>query len=127
MRIEHVALFVLDLEKSRDFFVKYFSGKSNDIYHNEKTGFKSYFISFDDGARIELISKPSITDERKELLSTGFSHIALSVGSKESVDAITDRLRENGFLVKSNPRTTGDGYYESVILDYEGNEIEITV
>ncbi len=127
MKIEHVAMYVNDLEAARDFFVKYLGGTSNDGYHNEKTDFRSYFISFDDGARLELMNKPDMYDMEKPLNRTGFIHIAFSVGSKEKVDELTENLRAAGYDVVSGPRTTGDGYYESCIVGIEGNQIEITV
>ena len=127
MKIEHVAMYVNDMEKARDFFVKYLDGKSNDGYHNEKTDFRSYFISFDDGARLEIMNKPDMADDEKALNRTGFIHIAFSVGSKERVDELTHSLSADGFEVVSGPRTTGDGYYESCIIAIEGNQIEITI
>ncbi len=127
MKIEHVAMYVNDLEAARDFFVKYLGGKSNDGYHNVNTDFRSFFISFDDGARVELMNKPGLVDSEKQLTRTGYIHIAFSVGSKEKVDELTDRLKNDGFEVVSGPRTTGDGYYESCIVAIEGNQIEITV
>ena len=127
MKIEHVALYVNDLEKARDFFTKYFGGKSNDGYHNKTTGFRSYFISFDDGSRLEIMTRPNLADTAKEVNRTGFIHLAFSVGSKEKVDQLTARLKNDGYEVLSGPRTTGDGYYESCILGFENNQIEITV
>jgi lactoylglutathione lyase len=127
MKIEHVAMYVNDIEKARDFFIKYLDGKSNEGYHNTKTDFRSYFISFDDGARLEIMNKPGLTDEEKYLNRTGFIHIAFSVGSKERVDELTELLKKDGYHVVSDPRTTGDGYYESCVVAIEGNQIEITV
>ena len=127
MKIEHVAMYVNELEAARDFFVKYLGGTSNDGYQNEKTDFRSYFISFDDGARIELMNKPDMYDMEKPLNRTGFIHIAFSVGSKEKVDELTETFKAAGYDVVSGPRTTGDGYYESCIVGIEGNQIEITV
>ncbi len=127
MRIEHVALYVNDLEAARVFFVTYLGGHSNEGYHNKKTDFRSYFISFSDGARLELMTKPGMTDSEKALSRTGYAHVAFSVGSKERVDELTARLKTDGFAVVSGPRTTGDGYYESCIVVIEGNQIEITV
>jgi len=127
MRIEHVAMYVNDIEKARDFFVKYLDGKSNDGYHNVKTGFRSYFISFDDGARLEIMNRPDMIDEVKSLNRTGLIHIAFSVGNKERVDELTERLNAAGYDIVSGPRTTGDGYYESCIIAIEGNQIEITI
>ena len=91
MRIEHIAMYVNDIEKTRDFFIKYFNAKSNDGYHNPKTDFRSYFISFDDGARLEIMNKPDMADLDKPLNRTGLIHIAFSVGSKEKVDELTCR------------------------------------
>lgn len=127
MRIDHVAMYVRDLERAKDFFMRYFGAKPNELYHNQKTGFRSYFLTFDQGARLEIMNKPEAKDSGAELARTGFIHGAFSVGSKEKVDELTRRLREDGYQVISGPRTTGDGYYESCILDGEGNQIEITV
>ena len=127
MRIEHIAMYVNDLEMARDFFVKYFGGHSNDGYYNCNSGFRSYFISFDDGARLEIMKKPEMVDSEKSLNRTGYIHIAFSVGSRGKVDELTERLRADNYTVISGPRTTGDGYYESCIVAIEGNQIEITV
>lgn len=126
MKIEHVAMYVNDLEKTRDFFVKYFGAKSNDGYHNPTKQFRSYFLSFDGEARLEIMNKANQVDSEKNLAATGFIHLAFSVGSKEKVDELTAQLKSDGYEVISEPRTTGDGYYESCILDFEGNQIEIT-
>lgn len=127
MKIEHIAMYVKDLESAKDFFVNYLGAVSNNGYHNAKTGFRSYFLSFDDGARLEIMNKPGIIDYKKELEQTGYTHIAFSVGSKEKVDILTQQLKENGYKIVNGPRTTGDGYYESCIIGIEGNLIEITV
>ena len=127
MKIEHVAMYVNDLEAARDFFLKYLDGTSNDGYNNKNTDFRSYFISFEDGARLELMTKPEIVNAEKPLSRTGYAHIAFSVGSKEKVDELTEKLRADGYEVVSGPRATGDGYYESCIVTVEGNQIEITV
>ena len=127
MRIEHIAMYVNNLETVRDFFVKYLGGVSNDGYHNKTTGFRSFFISFDDGARLELMNKPDMDDAEKTVNRTGYVHLAFSVGSKEEVNRLTELLKNDGFEVLSGPRTTGDGYYESCIVGIEGNQIEITV
>ena len=127
MRIEHVALYVNDPEAARDFFVNYLGGHSNDGYHNRTTGFRSFFISFDDGARLEIMSKPDMIDMDKPANRTGYAHIAFSVGSRERVDELTAELSSDGYKVISGPRTTGDGYYESCIVAIEDNQIEITV
>ena len=127
MTIEHIAMYVNDLEKARDFFVKYLDGKTNDGYHNKTTDFRSYFISFDDGARLEIMNKPGLIDDEKSLNRTCYIHIAFSLGSKEKVDELTARLKADGYEVVSGPRTTGDGYYESCIVGIEENQIELTV
>lgn len=127
MRIEHIAIYVNNLEDARKFFIKYLGAKSNDGYHNLQTGFRSYFLSFDDGAHIEIMNKPEVLDLSKEFEHTGYSHIAFSVGSKDKVDAITEELKAGGYEVISGPRATGDGYYESCIVAVEQNKIEITV
>ena len=127
MKIEHVALYVKDLERAKNFFEKYFQAISNDGYHNKNTGFRSYFLSFDSGTRLEIMNKPDMIDREKPLVATGFIHIALSIGRKEKVDDLTRQLKNDGFTVISGPRITGDGYYESCIVDMEGNQIEITV
>ena len=127
MRIEHVAMYVNDLDAARDFFVTFLGGVSYDGYHNEKTGFRSYFISFEDGARLEIMNRPALIDDPKTLYRTGYAHIAFSVGSKEKVDELMKRVASAGYEVISGPRTTGDGYYESCIVAIENNQIEITV
>ena len=127
MRIEHIAMYVNDLEKTKDFFVRYFHATSNDGYHNQKTDFRSYFLTFDDGARLEIMTRPNLEDPDKSLNRTGYIHLAFSVGSREAVNALTEQLRSDGYSVISGPRTTGDGYYESCVVGIEGNQVEITV
>ncbi len=127
MKIEHIAMYVNNLEAVKDFFIKYFNAVANDGYHNSATGFRSYFLSFEDGARVEIMNKPGTSDRAKELSRTGYIHIAFSVGSKEKVDELTRRLEADGYKVVSGPRVTGDGYYESCIIGIEGNQVEITV
>ena len=126
MRIEHIAMYVNDLETTKEFFIKYFQAVSNEGYHNRTTGFRSYFLSFEDGARLEIMKKPQMEDAEKTLTRTGYIHIAFSLGSKQAVDELTVELKRDGFDVVSGPRTTGDGYYESCIVGIEGNQIEIT-
>ena len=127
MKIDHVAMYVKDLENTKSFFEKYFGAISNDGYHNKNTDFRSYFLSFENGSRLEIMNKPDMDDEEKSVARTGFIHIAFSVGSKEKVDELTSQLKADGYEVLSGPRTTGDGYYESCIIDLESNQIEITV
>ena len=126
MKIEHMAMYVNDLESARNFFMKYFNATSNDGYHNPTKKFRSYFLSFDGEARLEIMNKADLGGGDKPLTRTGFIHVAFSVGSKAAVDELTARLKADGFNVISGPRTTGDGYYESCIIDLEGNQIEIT-
>lgn len=126
MRIEHVAMYVNSLKEARDFFVRYFGAVSNEGYHNKKTDFRSYFLTFEDGARLELMNRPGMEDLEKTGARTGYIHLAFSAGSREAVDALTNRLRADGCEVLSGPRVTGDGYYESCVLGPEGNQIEIT-
>ena len=127
--IHHTAVWAADLEKMKDFYSQYFGGVPGAIYHNRKTGFKSYFLAFGDGSRLELMQSPAVTGARnsadKELL--GLAHISFSVGSVAAVDELTSRLVQDGYALASAPRTTGDGYYESCVFDPELNRIEITV
>lgn len=126
MQIEHIAMYVNKLDETRDFFMKYFNAVSNEGYHNKTTDFRSYFLSFDCGARLEIMQKPEMEDCEKQVARTGYIHIAFSLGSKEAVNELTNRLKNDGYTVLSGPRTTGDGYYESCIIGIEGNQIEIT-
>ncbi|MED9904496.1 MAG: VOC family protein [Lachnospiraceae bacterium] len=127
MKIEHIAMYVNELEDTKYFFEKYFNAKANNGYHNPNSDFRSYFLTFEDGARLEIMKKPKMKDDEKAVNRTGFIHIAFSVGSKEKVDSLTDTLKNDGYDVISGPRTTGDGYYESCIVGIEGNQIEITI
>ena len=128
MKIEHVAIYTKDLEALRSFYTKYFQATSNDLYVNPKRGFRSYFLSFSDGARLELMQMESIPDSLDDPIrqSTGIIHIAFSLGSRSAVDRMSERLRENGYRIVDGPRQTGDGYYECAFLDPDGNRIEIT-
>ena len=126
MRIEHAAMYVNDIEAEKEFFTRYFGASAGEMYHNKNTGFSSYFLSFDGSARLELMTAPELQDMDKPGLRTGFAHLAFSVGSCKEVDALTERLRADGYAVVSGPRVTGDGYYESCVLDAEGNRIEMT-
>ncbi len=127
MTIEHIALYVNDLEKTRSFYERYFGAKSNDMYHNTTTGFKSYFLTFKTGCRLEIMSAPELELKSANHKRTGFIHLAFSVGSKEKVLELTEKLRNGGYEVTSEPRTTGDGYFESCVSDPEGNLVEITM
>ncbi len=129
MKIEHIAIWVNDLEVMKSFYETYFSATAGKMYHNPVKNFKSYFLSFDDGCRLEIMHKPEIPQNLNDAQNQyiGFIHFAISVGAKDEVDNLTERLRSAGYQVAGEPRTTGDGYYESVILDPEGNRIEITI
>ncbi|MDO5616997.1 MAG: VOC family protein [Cruoricaptor ignavus] len=109
------------------FYQKYFNATANDKYHNPSKHFSSYFLSFESGCRLEIMQKPDIEIINHDYNNqkTGIVHFAFSVGSKEKVDALTEILRQDGYQIAGEPRTTGDGYYESVILDPEGNIVEI--
>ena len=127
MKIEHIAIWVEDLEKMKEFYLRFFDLTSTEKYTNPKKQFSSYFLSFESGARIELMHKPNLCKQDvSPEESFGLAHFTISLGSKERVDQLTKWIRESGFSVIGEPRTTGDGYYESVIADPEGNRIELT-
>lgn len=126
MKIEHVAIWVNDLEGMREFYETYFNCKSNSKYHNSEKKFESYFLTFDSGARLEIMRKAGM-DKQNRGDKIGWAHIAISLGSRDSVNQMTARLKNDGYPHISGPRITGDGYYESVIEDPEGNLIELTV
>lgn len=125
MRIEHAAVWALDLERLRAFYERYFAARAGDRYENPAKGFSSYFLRFDSGARLELMHRAGLA-AAAEPPGAGWAHLAFAVGSEPEVDALTERLRADGFRVVDGPRRTGDGYYESVVLDPEGNRVEIT-
>lgn len=129
MRIEHIAIWTHQLEALKDFYVSYFDAVSNEKYHNPKKQFSSYFLSFSDGARLELMQMPGIVTGNYDAMHqhTGLIHFAISTGSKEKVDALTEKIRQAGFSIVGELRWTGDGYYESVIADPDGNLVEITI
>jgi lactoylglutathione lyase len=127
MTIHHIGMYVEDIEKARDFFAKYFGAEPGEGYCNPKKGFRSFFLRFGGGAGLELMHKEQMETPPKAMTRTGYIHLSFSVGTKEKVDELTERLRKDGFTVAGEPRTTGDGYYESCVLDAEGNQIEITV
>ena len=124
-RLDHVALWVSDLERMRDFYVSLLGATSGSLYENPQTGFRSYFVSFSDGVRIELMSQGSRSEVALSVPALGYAHIALAVGSRAAVDETIERLRSRGVRVLDEPRTTGDGYYEAVVEDPEGNKIEL--
>ena len=155
MKIEHIAIWVKDIDKVCEFYRKYFGGVVHPIYHNPVKQFTSRFVTFDDGARLEIMHRPDIdhvwpvTSLQSDMLTLGhagvqaprrdtrdrmfhverlgFTHVSFSVGSKEEVDRLTKEMSTDGIQVVGQPRTTGDGYYESVILDPEGNRVEVTI
>jgi lactoylglutathione lyase len=129
MHIDHLAIWVRDLERIRAFYETYFGATANEKYVNPAKGFSSYFLSFPQGGpRLELMQMPGIPDSKNDALTqfTGLVHFAISVGDEAAVDDLTNRFRADGFTVVGEPRRTGDGYYESVVFDPEGNRIEIT-
>lgn len=127
MKINHMALYTGNIEKSKDFYMKYFEAVPNEKYHNPKTGLQTYFLRFPGSdVRLEIMTRPEISEREDKVMNKGFIHIAFSVGSKEKVDSLTGRLIADGFKCLSGPRTTGDGYYESVVEDIDGNLVEIT-
>ena len=126
MKINHVAMYVSNLEQSKNFYIKYFGAVPSNKYHNKKTGLQTYFLLFECNAKLEIMNRPDCAIGNHLDLITGLTHIAFSVGNKETVDSITLKIKSDGYYVVSEPRITGDGYYESVILDNDGNRIEIT-
>ncbi|MCC8155646.1 MAG: VOC family protein [Tannerellaceae bacterium] len=127
MKIEHVAIWVEDIEKMRQFYLTYFDVSCGDKYVNPTKNYTSYFLTFNErGCRIELMHRPDIAGATgKRGFLKGLAHIAIRVGSKEKVNQMTERFRKDGYTVAGEPRTSGDGYYESAVLDAEGNYIEI--
>jgi len=127
--IEHTALWTPDLERARAFYETYFGDEAGPKYRNEEKNFTSYFLSFESGARLELMHTPALQSasvpEGAEL--QGYHHLAFSVGSEADVNQLTEEVRQDGYEVVGEPRRTGDGYYESVVLDPDGNRVEITV
>ena len=128
-RIEHVALWTRDVERLRDFYVRHFGARAGEPYRNPARGFDSCFLEFEGGARLEIMRtrQLELAEARPGAQRHGLTHIAVGVGSEARVDSLTGELRAAGFPVVDGPRRTGDGYYESVVLDPDGNRIEITV
>lgn len=127
MRIEHIAIWTTDLEQLRSFYTKYFDVNSNQKYTNSKKKFESYFLSFTEGCRLEIMQMPTVKNQDNNNLFVGLTHFAVSVGSKSKVISLTEEIRKDGYEILSEPRTTGDGYFESVVSDPDGNKIEITI
>lgn len=126
MKLEHIAMYVKDLEGAKEFFCRFFHAVANEKYHNPKTTLQTYFLTFPDGGRLEIMTREQITPRGFDLYRQGYIHIAISVGSKKAVDSLTAALSSAGYEIISGPRTTGDGYYESCIRAFEDNIIEIT-
>ena len=124
--IEHIAIYTQDLEQLKRFYIKYFDADSNAKYQS-KSGFSSYFLTFSSGARLEIMSHTKLNDREAMDMTTGINHISFSVGSKENVVTLTDRIVSDGYALLSPLRETGDGYFESCVADPDGNRIEITV
>lgn len=125
MRLDHIALYTGDLERLRLFYQTYFGAESNQMYHNPRTGLQTYFLSFEGGARLEIMARPGVETAETPEFPVGLTHLAFSVPGREAVDALTRRLTEDGFALLSPPRVTGDGYYESCVADPDGNRVEI--
>jgi lactoylglutathione lyase len=127
MRIEHIAIWTTDLTRCKHFYTSYFGATAGPDYINPAKGFESCFISFADGARLEAMTTTSLSlvELAPGAQRLGLTHLAISVGSERLVDELTQRLRNDGIVVVDGPRRTGDGYYESVIIDPDGNRIEI--
>lgn len=124
-RLVHVALWTRDLERLRAFYVAVIGGRAAAKYVNSRTGFESYFVELGGGARLELMTGGNVAPRGDGGASVGYAHVALSVGSRAAVDALVARLAGKGVRVLSAPRTTGDGYYEAVVEDPDGNAVEI--
>ncbi len=130
MKIEHIAIWTKDIEGMKSFYESVFRTTANEKYVNPKKKFESYFLNFGKGSRLEIMTVPDILETDSSAFPTvhaGYAHIAISVGSQNEVDSLTASIKARGFRVISEPRHTGDGYYESVILDPDGNSIEITI
>lgn len=128
MKIHHIAIWAKDIEKMKAFYIRYFNCTSGNKYINHAKLFESYFLDFENGTRLEIMSIPQLKEnsEQKKEIYAGINHFAISTGSQDSVNELTEKLKNDGYTIMSHPRRTGDGYFESVVLDPEGNRIEIT-
>lgn len=128
MILEHIAIWTHRLEELKSFYETYFGGQANEKYTNTGNGFSSYFLTFKAGSRLELMQMPGVPETYRDLKNqfTGFVHMAFEADTRQGVDDLTERLRADGYNVLGEPRTTGDGYYESVVLDPDENRVEIT-
>lgn len=124
MKIHHIAIWTFRLEEMKEFYTRYFKGTGNEKYVNPKKGFESYFIRFDDGADLELMSRADVQNTPIEENRLGLTHFAFALDSKEEVLELTEELRNDGYTIAGEPRTSGDGYFESVVLDPDGNRVE---
>jgi len=127
MHIEHVAIWTRDPEQLKSFYETYFAVTAGARYASTKRPFESYFLNFASSARLELMRLPNLADADRSRSIVGLAHLALSTGSREAVDGLIRRLRADGYTIVDGPRVTGDGYYEAVVLDPDGNRVELTV
>ena len=126
MHIEHVAIWTHDLERMRKFYETYFHASAGEKYTNPAKGYESYFLSFTSGARIEILNRADIAPSQNNIDTqfTGYIHMAIVVGNVANVDALAKRFTADGYGIVDGPRRTGDGYYEAVVLDPDGNRVE---
>lgn len=127
MKIEHFALWTTDLERMKNFYTTYFEATVNDKYENQAKAFESYFLSFKTGARLEIMRRPNLVVTEENRVYIGYAHLAFALKSRADVLALTERLRADGYTIESEPRVTGDGYFESCVNDPDGNLVELTV
>ncbi|RIH62959.1 glyoxalase/bleomycin resistance/extradiol dioxygenase family protein [Mariniphaga sediminis] len=127
MRISHVAIWTYNLEGLRNFYMHYFDASSSEIYYNHSKEFSSYFLLFDGDCSLEIMEMPKLSKSKNDPMKhyTGLAHFAIKVGTKTEVDRLTKLIRNDGFKIMTEPRTTGDGFYESTVLDPDGNRVEI--
>ena len=127
MRIDHLAIWTFNLEGLRNFYIHYFDASSSEIYYNHSKEFQSYFLTFDGDCRLEIMEMPNVPKSKNDSLKqfTGIIHFSIHAGSRRQVDQITEQLRKDGFKIIGEPRITGNGSYESIILDPDGNRVEI--
>lgn len=128
MKIDHIALYCVDLEGMKEFFVRFFDTKVDHLYHNPRTGLSAYFLHFaEGGTKLEIMARPEVKEAHNQTYDSGYIHMCISVGSAEQVDLVTRKINEAGYKIASGPRVTGDGYYESCIEGPENVLVEITV
>jgi len=127
MKIDHLAIWTYNLESLRNFYMHYFDASSSEIYYNHSKEFRSYFLTFDGDCRLEIMEMPNVPKSKNnpEKNYTGLIHFAINVGTKVEVNRLTQQIKSDGFKIVSEPRNTGDGYYESSFLDPDGNRVEI--